>query len=74
MAEKDFGGLGRGGVPGGRDLGMEESGPDEDPTPVSRKGSDMAGATTPENPSDGGLELREPDEEESDDDAGASPV
>ena len=72
MAKKDFGGLGRGGVPGGRDLGMEESGPDEDPTPVSRKGSDMAGATTPENASEGGLELREPDEQDDDDDDSVS--
>ena len=45
MAKRDFGGLGKGWTPGGRDDGIGPTGPD-DQGESSRKGSDMAGNST----------------------------
>jgi hypothetical protein len=45
MAKRDFGGLGDGPAPGGRDQGIGPTGPDDEPADGSRKGSDMSGAS-----------------------------
>lgn len=47
MAKRDFGGLGKGWTPGGRDEGIGPTGPDEQGD-ASRKGSDMAAGESPQ--------------------------
>jgi hypothetical protein len=48
MPDHDFGGLNKGGTPGGRDEGIGPTGPDPESNKGSRKGSDMSGAASPD--------------------------